>query len=171
VSVFCNSGPLMALGKIGALDILFRLFGQVYIPTSVHHEVVIEGTKHGFIDARMTQMAIRREQLIVLNVVQDNVPKEIASLDLDAGEKEAIYLSKQESDSLILLDDLKAREEARKLGLTVKGTLSVLVQAYHKKLVSFAEVSAFIETIITYDDIWISSELCREVLKMIETKH
>lgn len=28
VKVFCNSGPLMALGKIGALDILFRLFGE-----------------------------------------------------------------------------------------------------------------------------------------------
>ena len=46
VEVFCNSGPLMALGKIGALDILFRLFSQVSIPTNVHQEVVIEGAKN-----------------------------------------------------------------------------------------------------------------------------
>ena len=39
MKVFCNSGPLMALGKMGALDILFRLFGQVSIPTKVHREV------------------------------------------------------------------------------------------------------------------------------------
>ena len=91
----------------------------------------------------------------------------IASLPLDAGEKEAIYLSTQESDSLILLDDLKAREEAKRLGLTVKGTLGLLVQAYREDLISSAEVKVFMETIITYDDIWISADLCREVLKRI----
>jgi predicted nucleic acid-binding protein len=171
VSVFCNSGPLIALGRIGALDIFFRLFGKVHIPTAVYQETVIEGAEHGFIDARMTQMAIRREQLIVLKMFQDDLPQEIASLDLDAGEKEAIYLSKQESGSLILLDDLKAREEAKRLGLAVKGALGVLVQAYREKLISFAEVSAFIETIIRHDDIWISAELCREVLRQIETEH
>ena len=62
--VFCNSGPLMALSKIGALDVLFQLFGQVSIPTAVHREVVIEGDKQSYIDARMAEMAIRRVQLI-----------------------------------------------------------------------------------------------------------
>ena len=70
--------------------------------------------------------------------------------------------------ALILLDDLKAREEAKRLGLTVKGTLGLLVQAYRENLISSAEVNAFMETIITHDDIWISADLCREVLKRID---
>ena len=167
MKVFCNSGPLMALGKIGALDILFRLFGQVSIPTNVHREVVIEGGRQGHIDAKRAEIAIRQKQLIVEEIAPDDFPFEIASLSLDAGEKEAIYLSMQESGSLILLDDLKAREEAKRLGLTVKGTLGLLVQAYREDLISSAEVNAFMETIITHDDIWISADLCREVLKRI----
>ena len=88
---------------------------------------------------------------------------------MDAGEKEAIYLSTQEADSLVLLDDLKAREEAKKLGLRVKGTLGVLVQAYRENLISLAEVNTLMEIIIAHDAIWISADLCREVLKRIET--
>ena len=167
MKVFCNSGPLMALGKIGALDILFRLFGQVSISTEVHREVVITGGKKGYIDARMAEIAIRQEQLIVENVA--DLPLEIASLALDSGEKEVIYLSAQEADSLVLLDDLKAREEAKKLGLRVKGTLGVLVQAYRENLISLAEVNTLIEIIISHDAIWVSADLCREVLKRIET--
>ena len=157
----------MALGKIGALDILFRLFGQVSIPTNVHREVVTEGGRQGHIDAKRAEIAIRQKQLIVEEVASGDLPSRIASLDLDAGEKEAIYLSMQESGSLILLDDLKAREEAKRLGLTVKGTLGLLVQAYREDLISSAEVNAFMETIITHDDIWISAALCREVFKRI----
>lgn len=161
----------MALGKIGALDILFRLFSPVTIPTSVHREVVIEGGKQGHIDARMAEKAIHRKQLIVANVNPVDLPFEILSLDLDAGEKEAIYLSKQESNSLVLLDDLKAREEAKRLGLTVKGTLGLLVLAYREKLISIAEANTFMKTIISHDDIWISAELCREVINKMETEH
>ena len=89
----------MALGKIGALDILFRLFGQVSIPTNVHREVVIEGGRQGHIDAKRAEIAIRQKQLIVEEIAPDDFPFEIASLSLDAGEKEAIYLSMQESGS------------------------------------------------------------------------
>ncbi len=166
MKVFCNSGPLMALGKIGTLDILFRLFGQVSISAEVHREVVITGGKQGHIDARMAEIAIRQKQLIVEDVA--DLPLEIVSLALDAGEKEAIYLSTQEADSLVLLDDLKAREEAKKLGLRVKGTLGIIVQAYRENLISLAEVNTLIEIIIAHDAIWISADLCREVIKRIE---
>ncbi len=159
----------MALSKIGTLDILFRLFGPVHIPTNVHREVVIEGEKQGYIDAKTVGIAIRQERIIVEDVSPDDLPPEIASLSLDAGEREVIYLSTQKVNSLVLLDDLKAREEAKRLGLTVKGTLGVLVQAYRENLISSAEVNTFIETIIAHDAIWISADLCREVRKRIET--
>ena len=160
----------MALGKIGALDILFRLFVQVHISTNVHREVIIEGEKQGHIDAKMAEIAVRQELIVAEDVSPDDLPFEIASLNLDVGEREVIYLSTQEPNSLVLLDDLKAREEAKRLGLTVKGTLGVLVQAYRENLISSAEVSAFMETIIVHDAIWISADLCREVLKRIETE-
>ncbi len=41
--VVVNSGPLMALAKIGLLDLLPRLYGQVSFPTAVFVEVVVRG--------------------------------------------------------------------------------------------------------------------------------
>ena len=38
-----------------------------------------------------------------------------------------------------------------------------------ENLISLAEVYTLMETIIAHDAIWISADLCREVLKRIET--
>ena len=67
-------------------------------------------------------MALHRKQLVVLDVIHDDLPSEIASLPLDAGEKEAIYLATRVPNSLVLLDDSKAREEAKARKLAVKDT-------------------------------------------------
>ncbi len=41
--VVANSGPLMALGKLGLLELLPRLYGQVRLPAAVYTEVVVRG--------------------------------------------------------------------------------------------------------------------------------
>lgn len=41
--VVSNSTPLIALSRIGKLDILHILFGSIIIPEAVFHEVVTEG--------------------------------------------------------------------------------------------------------------------------------
>ena len=78
-------------------------------------------------------------------------------MPIDAGEKEAIYLATRVPNSLVLLDDLKAREEAKALRLAVKGTIGVLVQAYRNNLVTLGEIDTIFEAIIANDDIWIAS--------------
>ena len=158
----------MALGKLGQLDLLYRLFGQVGISTSVYQEVVIRGSRRGYADALLIEMALKRKQLVVLDVIRDNLPSDISSLPIDVGEKEAIYLATRVPNSLVLLDDLKAREEAKALKLAVKGTIGVLVQAYRKNLVTLGEIDNIFEAITANDDIWIASGLCREVLNQLK---
>jgi predicted nucleic acid-binding protein len=41
--VFCNSGPLMAFGKVNRLDLLVGVYPQAQIPEAVYHEVVTRG--------------------------------------------------------------------------------------------------------------------------------
>ena len=48
--VVTNSGPLMALAKLGLLDLLGRLYGKVYMPGAVYDEVVLRGEEGGFSD-------------------------------------------------------------------------------------------------------------------------
>ena len=170
MKVFSNAGPLMALCKLGQLDLLYRLFGRLRFSTSVYQEVVIRGSQRGYPDAVLIKLALQRKQLVVLDVIYDDLPSDIASLPIDAGEKEAIYLATRVPNSLVLLDDLKAREEAKARKLAVKGTIGVMVQAYRNGLVSLDEMGTIFEAIIASDDIWIASGLCREVLNQLKSE-
>ena len=71
---------------------------------------------------------------------------------------------------MALLDDLKAREEAKARKLAVKGTIGVMVQAYRNGLVTLDEMGTIYEAIIASDDIWISSGLCCEVLNRLKSE-
>jgi predicted nucleic acid-binding protein len=43
VKVVSNAGPLIALGKLGQLGLLLKLYGEILIPREVCNEVVING--------------------------------------------------------------------------------------------------------------------------------
>ena len=160
----------MALAKLGRLDLLSQLYGQVCLPTAVYQEVVVRGRRRGYPDARLVQLAIQREQLSVVGVESVDLPPGIAVLSLDAGEKEAIFLAQSEPDSLVLLDDWAAREAAKVRGLIVKGTLGVMVQAYRTDLLTLDEVEALSEAIIAHDQIWIAEGLCRQILEQLQAE-
>lgn len=168
--VIANSGPVMALGKLGLLELLTRLYGQVRLPTAVYTEVVVRGSERGYPDALLVQMAVQRGQLVVIEVGHTELALDIAALPLDAGEKQLLHVALREKADLVLLDDLKAREEAQARGLAVKGTLGVIVQAYRAKLLRFDEVRTLVEAIIARDDIWIAEGLCRKVLAKLEAE-
>ena len=110
--VVANAGPLMALGKLGLLELLPQLYGQVQLPTAVYTEVVVWGRERGYPDALLVQMAIQRGQLAVIEVSDVELPPNVAALPLDAGEKQVLCLALRDKADLVLFDDLKAREEA-----------------------------------------------------------
>jgi uncharacterized protein len=168
VIVVVNSGPLMALAKLGLLDLLPRLYGQVSFPTAVFVEVVVRGRERGYSDAFLVQLAIQQGKLKVLDVNYGDLPSDIQDLFLDAGEKQALYLAQRTKADLALFDDEKVREEAKARGLNVKGTPGVIVQAYRTGLLGFNDVESTIKAIIDREGIWISEELCRGVLKKLK---
>jgi len=48
-------------------------------------------------------------------------------------------------------------------GISVKGTLGVIVKAYKMGLINLNEVQTIFDDIANRDDIWIAEELCRRV--------
>lgn len=82
---------------------------------------------------------------------------------LHLGERAAIQLAKQEEADCVLLDDQLAREQAQELGLHVKGTLGVIVEAFRQRLLTAQEVDLVFQAILDRDDIWISDALVRRV--------
>jgi predicted nucleic acid-binding protein len=84
---------------------------------------------------------------------------------LDSGETEVLALAQTRPDALVLLDDEMARSEARRLKLRVRGTLGVLAQAYHAKIISLPDIELLIQEIAARPDIWISVRLCEQTLQ------
>ena len=69
-------------------------------------------------------------------------------LQLDVGEAEAIALALSEEDSLVILDDKKARGVALDLGLSITGTIGVLIKAKRQGILSdLSEVIEELESV------------------------
>jgi len=109
-AVVTDSTCLIALERLGQLDLLPALFEPIYAPREVAREFGLP--------------------LSWLNVVDLADPDRVIflSASVDAGEAEAIVLAK-ELGLKIILDDLRARRLAHRFELKVIGTLGILVRA------------------------------------------
>jgi len=100
------------LSTIDQLNLFFELYGEVYTTPEVVQEF---GTSLPF---------------WVISISPSNqVQKEILKLQLDEGEASAIALALEMPGCTIILDDTKARKYAIDLGLSVTGTLGVIIKA------------------------------------------
>ena len=110
IAAVVDSACLIGLERIGRLDLLPALLEPIFAPPAVNHEF-------GALPDWMT-------------VEQPADAGMVAALRLliDPGESEAIVLA-YEKGLRIILDDLKAREVARRLGVAVTGTVGLLLKA------------------------------------------
>jgi predicted nucleic acid-binding protein len=157
----------MALGKLNRLHLLVDLYKIVHVPRAVYREVVVEGTTRGMPDALPVRLFIEVCSLPILEASQEALLAYSPSTVLDAGETELLALAREFKDALVLMDDAEARAEARRLGLAVKGTLGVLVEACRAKVLSLAEAEILILEIAARPDIWIGETICRQVLQQL----
>ncbi len=110
MSVVADAGRLIALSDIGRLDLLRELAGTVLVPPAVHAEV----------------FGVRpRACPDWISVISPAGP--VPGV-LDRGEEEALLLA-EERKMPVLLDERRGRNEARRRGLSVTGTLGLLLEA------------------------------------------
>ena len=131
-----NAGPLIHLSRAGLLHLLGRLFDRVLVPREVVDEVVDRGKERGSADALQVEGAIAEGWI---RVAELNVPAEFLELSETAGleraETAVIFLAKR-SGCLALLDDEAARVFSRALGVEMRGSIGVIIQALKAKLVT-----------------------------------
>ena len=164
MSVVSNAGPLMALGKLNRLELLVEVYGQVQITRAVYTEVVTQGLARGEPDALVTRLFWQTQGWPIIDVPADVLAAYQPPTILGDGETEVLALAQTLSNPLVLLDDELARAEARRLNLTVRGTLGVLVEAYHQQHLTYTQLDLLLQEIAARPDIWISDELCQQIL-------
>ena len=172
MKVVVNAGPLIALGKLGQLGLLLKLYDDILIPREVYNEVVVNGLRLGAPDAQAADFLVRQGHIQVIDV---SLPSPLPSWaqPIDLGELEVIVLARQQSADYALIDNAHARKAARQAGLPLKGTIGVLLAAFRKGHLSLHEFELLMQTIKSQPDLWISERLCDDALAQVrkEAQH
>jgi uncharacterized protein len=120
VVVVADSSPLIYLSRVGILDLLTVVCGDVVVPQAVWDEVVQRRPAAPGVDTLRHASWIR---------VDD---RELPSVDLglDPGETAAILLAETIRADVLLIDERMGRKVAESRGIAIRGTLGFLVQAH-----------------------------------------
>lgn len=124
--VVINTGPLILLGKIDALDIVGQLPASFISPPAVRTELD-NGVESGYIKIEPTWLEIRQLRSTISPIVEQA---------LDRGEAEVIQLAIDYNIRDVCLDDLRGRKMAKAIGLNVTGSLGLLARAKQLGIVS-----------------------------------
>ena len=154
--VVVNTTPLIALSEIGKLNILKDMYGEIFIPKAVYDEVKLEPAYSEV-----------NSSLDWINVVDidNNVYAKMFCTRLHAGEVEAIMYAIDTKADLIVLDDKLARKTAKYMGLTVTGTLGVVIKA---KEIGYIEAVKPIMNMLIQNGLYISADVQKMVLDMVD---
>ena len=143
--VVSDTTPLISLLKINRIDLLERLFGEVFIPKAVFDELTVDER------FRLEADQIRQEKFIIVKSVNNPESANILkrATGLDQGESEAIVLTDELKADLLLMDEAKGRNVSAQMGIGIMGTIGVLMAAYEEKELTSDEVRECIDGLDT----------------------
>ncbi len=146
--IICDTSYLILFHKLNKLDLLNKLYKNIYITPEINKEF---GS-------------------ILPNWVKINHPSNIPLIQtltqlLDEGEASAIALSFELPGSLLVLDDLKARKVAKSLNLKITGSLGILVKLKQQGYI--ASLKPILEE-IQHTDFHISDNIIKKILAIVE---
>ena len=144
--IVSDTSCLILFYKIGEFDLLKKVFGKIHITKTVQKE--------------FNQPIPDWIEVVELTT---GLQKGLLSY-LDKGEATAISLAAEHKHSLLIIDEIKGRNVAKEMGISVTGSLGVLIAA--KKKGHIRSVKPLIEK-IQKTNFRISEALIEQVLKKV----
>ena len=117
--IISDTSCLIGLTNIGLLDVLNQLYETVLVTPEVADEY-----------------GEPLPEWIYIKAVRDIEKIAAYSTHIDLGEASAIALAMETNGALLIVDDLAARQFAISLGLTISGTLGILIRAHKKGIIT-----------------------------------
>jgi predicted nucleic acid-binding protein len=148
-----NASPVIALARVGQVELLARLPEQALLPQAVAEEILAASEDD---PARQTL-----KQGIFKIVKAPAIPDNVLAWDLGKGESAVLAYALAHRESVAVLDDGAARRCARSLSLPVTGTLAVVILAKQYGLI---ESAAQVLHALRGADFRLDDELIRDVL-------
>ncbi len=110
--IIADTSCLIILSKIGELDLLNKLYGEIITTKEIAEEFGYP----------------LPNWFLVMNVT-DKYKQKILELQIDKGESSVIALALEIQNCTLIIDDFKARKIAHNLGITYTGTLGIIIKA------------------------------------------
>ncbi|OAI21248.1 DUF3368 domain-containing protein [Methylomonas koyamae] len=118
--IISNTSCLIILDNIDRLDILQKLYQTIHLTEEVAQE-----------------FGKPLANWMIVDVVQDKNYLRLLNASVDLGEASTIALAVQmPGDSVMILDDLKARKLAKQLDLKYTGLLGILLKAKQQNIIA-----------------------------------
>jgi predicted nucleic acid-binding protein len=144
-AIISDTSCLIVFAKINELDLLRRLFTEIVTSDEV-----------------VDEFGQVLPDWISVQSVKNKYYQEELKLKVDSGEASAIALAVENHDSLLIVDDFKARKLAASLGIDIIGSIGILVKAKNEGVI--VSVKPFFER-IRNTDFRISDDLESAALK------
>jgi predicted nucleic acid-binding protein len=153
-----DASPLIILAQGGRLD-LFQVFGgSVLIPRTLEREIL----RSGAVDAAVE--AVR--SLDWLEIVDPGpAPDALLRYRLGAGEEAVLTWALAHPGAVAIIDERRARQVARTLGVPVIGTLGIITDARVRGLIP--AVRPVIDHLLRATDWYLSPRVLQDVLARV----
>jgi len=160
--VATDAGPLIHLDEVGSLDLLGD-FSKVLVPDAVWSEV----SKHRPSALTHTDVSLHRTE------VEPTLPERLLeifqSFSLHTGEVQAFQISLSIPADLLLTDDTAARLAGKHLGLTVHGTIGILLRSIRRGQRTPEQIAATLRSLPTESTLHLKASLLDEVIRAVES--
>lgn len=146
-----DSSALVALAVVNQLELLEKLYDNLYIPQAVFDEVTQIGKPQSNKLRQFLQSKVKQVDLT------------LTQLGLGLGELEAITLYKKLDADVLLIDDNRAKKYASLNGVKVIGSLGILIKAKEQGYIE--RVKPLLDE-IQKSEVYISKKLIEKVLEI-----
>ena len=144
-AIISDTSCFIILTNIGELELLQKVYGQIVTTPEI-----------------VAEFGEPLPEWVEIVQVSDKYRQRLLELQIDKGESSAIALALETPDSIVILDDYKARKIAERLGVTFTGTIGVIIKAKLNGIIP--SVKPIIEK-IKQTDFRLSAEIEIQALK------
>ena len=144
-AIISDTSCFIILTNIGELELLHKVYGQIVTTPEI-----------------VAEFGEPLPEWLEITEVGDKYRQTILELQIDKGESSAVALPLETPNRTVILDDYKARKIAERLGLTLTGTIGVIIKA--KLNGTIPSVKPLLEK-IKQTDFRLSAEIEAQALK------
>lgn len=164
--IVADASVLIALAKIGRLELLKEVYGQVIVGEVVKAEVVDQGRAISATGLEHVEKARREGWIRVVGLTAKErswMRRLLKTTRLDDGEAESLSLAHRRR-LMLIVDDKEARAMAGTLGVGYLGTAGVLLEAYLRGHMPLRELEEAVKGLSKA--MWLSPAVVAEILRV-----